>query len=164
VDPGPQVDIKFDFTLNIVRIPESRRSHLMPEEFPPQPPAYIPPPPAASSGLTDTAAAAIAYITIIPAIIFLVLEPYNRKPFIRFHSFQCLLLAAVSIVAHIAIMILGTVLHIIPFLGALMSGLLHLAVTLVVFVAWLMCIIKANKGEWYKLPVIGDIALKQANP
>ena len=35
------------------------------------------------SGLSDNSAAAIAYITIIPAIIFLVLEPYNRKPFVR---------------------------------------------------------------------------------
>jgi uncharacterized membrane protein len=136
----------------------------MPEEFPPQPPASIPPAPTAASGLSDTAAAALAYVTIIPAIIFLILEPYNRKPFIRFHSFQCLLLAAVSIVLHIAIAILGTVLHVIPFLGAMIGLLLHLAVSLVVFIAWIICIIKASQGQWYKLPVIGDIALKQANP
>jgi uncharacterized membrane protein len=137
----------------------------MPEEFPPQPPASsIPPAPTAAAGLSDTAAGALAYVTIIPAIIFLILEPYNRKPFVRFHSFQCLLLAAASIVLHIAISLLGTALHVIPFLGAMIGLLLHLAVSLVIFIAWLMCIIKASKGEWYRLPVIGDIALKQANP
>ena len=42
----------------------------MPEEFPPQPPAYVPPPAPASGGLPPNTAAALAYITIIPAIIF----------------------------------------------------------------------------------------------
>jgi uncharacterized membrane protein len=141
----------------------------MNEEFPPQPPATpVPPPtsaippPAASSGLSDTAAAALAYVTIIPAIIFLVLEPYNRKPFIRFHSIQCLALAAVSIVLHLGVFFLGAALHVIPIMGALMSAGLHLVVTLCIFIAWLMCIIKASQGQWFKLPVIGDFALKQA--
>ena len=44
----------------------------------------------AQRGLSDNSAAAIAYITIIPAIIFLVMEPYNRKPFVRFHAMQCI--------------------------------------------------------------------------
>src|SRR3954452_9966484 len=47
-----------------------------------------------SAGLSDNAAGAIAYVTIIPAIIFLLVEPYNRKRFVRFHAFQCLFLAA----------------------------------------------------------------------
>jgi uncharacterized membrane protein len=136
----------------------------MNEEFPAQPPAApIPPPPTASSGLSDTAAAALSYVTIIPAIIFLVLEPYNRKPFIRFHSIQCLALAAVSIVLHIGVFIIGSVLHVIPIMGAIMGAMLHLIVTLVIFIAWLICIIKASQGQWFKLPVIGDFALKQAN-
>jgi len=32
----------------------------------------------------------VAYITIIPAIIFLVMEPYNKNKFVRFHAFQSL--------------------------------------------------------------------------
>ena len=134
----------------------------MNEEFSAQPPASSVPPPAATSGLSDNAAAALAYVTIIPAIIFLVLEPYNRKPFIRFHSFQCLGLAVVSVVLHIGVFIIGSVLHVIPIMGAILGGILHLLVSLVIFIAWLICIIKASKGEWYKLPVIGDFALKQA--
>ena len=48
----------------------------------------------ARRGLTSNMAGALAYVTIIPAIIFLVMEPYNKDRFIRFHSFQCLFFAA----------------------------------------------------------------------
>jgi len=41
---------------------------------------------AVPDGLTDNNAAGLAYVTIIPAIIFLVVAPYNQKPFIRFHA------------------------------------------------------------------------------
>ena len=43
-------------------------------------PQYTPvPPQAAQTGLSDNTAGALAYITIIPAIIFLVMEPYNKN-------------------------------------------------------------------------------------
>ena len=44
------------------------------------------------SGLTDNAAGAIAYITFIPAIIFLAIPPYNTSPFVRFHAWQSIFL------------------------------------------------------------------------
>ena len=44
------------------------------------------------SGMADNVAGMMAYITIIPAIIFLVTEPYNKNRFVRFHSFQNLFL------------------------------------------------------------------------
>jgi len=140
-----------------------------PADFPPSyaaaqvPPPAAYPPPAASSGLSDNSAAALAYVTIIPAIIFLIIEPYNKIPLVRFHSMQCIGLAVVSVVLQILVSILGGMLHFIPVLGAIVSSLLHLVVFLGIFIAWLMCIIKASKGEWFKLPVIGDFAAKQAN-
>src|SRR5213082_1956486 len=48
----------------------------------------VPPVAAQPGGLSETAAGVIAYITIIPAIIFLVMDPYNRSSFIRFHAWQ----------------------------------------------------------------------------
>jgi uncharacterized membrane protein len=132
----------------------------MSEEFPPQPPVSVPPP-VTSPGLSDTAAAALAYVTVIPAIIFLVVEPYNKKPFIRFHSFQSIALAVIWIAVWIAITIVHTILHFIPLIG-LLFVLVDLAVAAVFFIAWLMCVIKASRGEWFKLPVIGDFALKQS--
>jgi uncharacterized membrane protein len=132
------------------------------EDFPAQPPAApVPPPVSSSSGLSDSAAAAIAYLTIIPAIIFLVLEPYNKKPFVRFHSFQNIALNVVYLAVWIALRIVSAILHIVPLIGFLFL-LVYLAVALCFFIAWLMCIIKASQGQWFKLPVIGDFALKQS--
>lgn len=104
------------------------------------------PPVAPVSGLADNVAGALAYITIIPAIIFLVLEPYNRNPFIRFHAFQCIVLA---ICAFITSMIVA-----VPILG----WLIGLVMTPVWFVAWLVCVIKAYQGKMFKLPILGNFA------
>ncbi len=40
----------------------------------------------ASTGITANVAGALAYFTFIPAIIFLVVDPYKNDKFIRFHS------------------------------------------------------------------------------
>jgi uncharacterized membrane protein len=52
--------------------------------------------------------------------------------------------------------------HFIPGIVLLFS-LIHLAIGLGLFIVWLFVIVKASKGEWYKLPVIGDFAEKQAH-
>ena len=109
------------------------------------------PAPAQSGGLSESAASGLAYITIIPAIIFLVMEPYNKNKNIKFHCFQCLGLAVTSIIA--------SLIFVIPILGWILGPLLHLTV----FVCWIICVIKAFGGGRFKLPVIGDFAEKQAN-
>jgi uncharacterized membrane protein len=108
--------------------------------------------PAQQSGLSEAAAGAIAYLTIIPAIIFLVMEPYNRSSFIRFHSWQSIFLGITAAVVH-------TVLAVIPIIG----WLLLLPVSLAFLALWIFVIIKASKGERYKLPFIGNFAEQQAN-
>ncbi|HEY0785060.1 MAG TPA: hypothetical protein VGD62_04265 [Acidobacteriaceae bacterium] len=128
---------------------------------PPAGAGYPPPPLVAGSGLSNNAASAIAYITIIPAIIFLVLEPYNRIPLVRFHAWQSIALTGAAIVLHIVLTICGLMLHFIPLIGLLLFPI-HMLVSLAIFVAWLICILKASKGEWYKLPVIGEFAASQA--
>jgi uncharacterized membrane protein len=125
----------------------------VPPPDPSSPPPNIPhsPPPVTSSGLSDNSAAALSYVTIIPAIIFLVLEPYNKSKFVRFHAFQSIAFCVVAFALHF-------ILFFIPFLGWVLSLLL----SIVLFVLWIMTILKASKGEWYKLPLIGDFAMKQA--
>jgi uncharacterized membrane protein len=102
------------------------------------------------SGLSDNAAGALAYVTIIPAIIFLIVEPYNKNSYIRFHSWQSIFLG----IAAFAI----SFINIIPILGQI----IFLIGMLVLFVAWLIVLLKALKGERYKLPFIGNLAEKQA--
>jgi uncharacterized membrane protein len=110
---------------------------------------------ATQSGLTDNAAAAIAYLTFIPAIIFLVLEPYSKRPFVRFHAMQCIGLTIASVVLHFGIAMLVFILHGLTFM---LSSL----VSLVFFILWILCIVSAAQGKWFKVPVIGDFAQKQA--
>jgi uncharacterized membrane protein len=129
---------------------------------PPAPQYAVQPAATASSGLSDTAAAAISYITIIPAILFLVIEPYNKKPFVKFHCFQSIGLCVAWFAIWIAVTILQIVLHFIPLIGFLFV-ILHLCIGLGFFIIWIIAILKASKGEWYKIPFIGDFALKQAN-
>ncbi len=103
------------------------------------------------SGLSETAAGVVAYITIIPAIIFLVMEPYNRSSFIRFHAWQ-------SIFFGITVAIVFVVLGVIPILG----WILMFPVGLALFIFWIFVMIKASKGEHYKIPFIGNFAEQAA--
>ena len=117
---------------------------------------------APAQGMSDNVAGMLAYITIIPSIIFLVMEPYNRNRFIRFHAWQNIFLFGAWIVCWIGLMILSMVLAFIPFLGHLLMFLLWMAFGIGIFVAWIVCLIKANQGQMWKLPVIGALAEKQA--
>jgi uncharacterized membrane protein len=131
--------------------------------YPPPPPpppgytqtAYPPPPqpgyvPAAGAGLSDTAASALAYVTFIPAIIFLVLAPYNEKPVIKFHAIQELGLTIVGIILRIF--------WVIPVFGWIIGFIGEIAL----LVVWILCIVKASQGGAFKLPVIGDFAAQQS--
>ena len=110
------------------------------------------------SGLSDNAAGGLAYITIIPAIIFLIVEPFNRNSFVRFHAWQCIFLTIGCIVIEVAL----TFLTHLPFLG-FMTLLIWPLVGLAFFIVWILALIKAFNGQRFKLPIIGDLAEKQAN-
>ena len=107
--------------------------------------------------LPEKVAGAVAYF-LVPAIVFLLAEPYSKNRFVRFHSFQCLFFALAVFAIHIALSILTVV----PFV-ALVTLPLHLLVSLGAFVLWIVLLLKANQGQMYKLPIIGDLAEKQAN-
>jgi len=122
------------------------------------PSAGSPSPSAGASGLTDNVAGMLAYVTIIPAIIFLVLEPYNRNRFIRFHSFQCIFATVAWTVLWIALGIIGQI----PVLGWA-TLLLWPIIGLGGLIVWILLLLKAYQGQKFKLPVIGDLSEKQAN-
>lgn len=100
-------------------------------------------------------AGAVAYCTIVPAIIFLLLEPYKSDRFVRFHSLQCLGLWLSLFVVGFAMWIVGSVLGIIPMLAML---LLSTLIVLAAVVTWGLLIVKALLGESFKLPWIGELA------
>ncbi len=108
--------------------------------------------------LPENIAGALAYFTLIPAIVFLVLEPYNKNRFVRFHSIQCVLLCGAEILAAIALKLASVVLFIIPVLGPLLVLLVSMVVGLAVVVIWLVLVVKAFQGEMFKIPWLGDFA------
>jgi uncharacterized membrane protein len=113
---------------------------------------------APAQGMADNVAGMLAYITIIPAIVFLLVAPYNRNRFIRFHAWQNIFFVIAWTVLWIALSIF---VHI-PFLGWL-SVLIWPLIGLAGFILWIVLLLKANQGQMYKLPIIGDLAEKQAN-
>jgi uncharacterized membrane protein len=123
-------------------------------------PPYTPIPPQSSQppqssaqggGLSDNAAGALAYVTIIPAIIFLIVEPYNRKSFVRFHSWQSIFLCIAAFVVHL-------VLTLIPVIGWILVPFVSLGFLII----WIIVVLKALKGERFGLPLIGKYAAQQA--
>ena len=114
-------------------------------------PQYTPvPPQSAQAGLSDNTAGALAYVTFIPAIIFLVIEPYKNSSFVRFHAWQCIFL-------YIVLFVIGFV-NVVPILGQIVFLIAFVGVA----VMWVMALIKALKGERWEVPVIGKYAAKQA--
>jgi uncharacterized membrane protein len=111
----------------------------------------------AGAGLADNVAGMLAYVTFIPAIIFLVTPPYNQSRFVRFHSYQSIFFS----VAIFGIQVALSILTVVPFL-IFITGPLHLLVALGALIIWIMLLLKANQGQMFKLPVIGDLAEKQA--
>ena len=113
---------------------------------------------AANTGLSDDAASGLAYLTFIPAIIFLVVAPYNTNPKVKFHAWQSIFLGA----AWVGVWIISMVLAFIPVAGWIILPLFHLVAALLLFILWLIAIIKAFQGGKFVIPIIGALAQKQA--
>jgi uncharacterized membrane protein len=117
-------------------------------------------PEATQSGISDNAAGALAYFTFIPAIIFLVVAPYNTNPYVRFHAWQSILLNIGAFCINIVLAIVLSVgMFFLPFfVHRLIWGLIELGWLLV----WIVCVYSAFNGNLFRLPFIGGFAAKQA--
>jgi len=72
------------------------------------------------TGLSDNSAGALAYVTFIPAIVFLAMPPYNQSPYVRFHAWQSIFLFVAWIVLWIAmVQALNGKRFMVPIIGAL---------------------------------------------
>ena len=125
-------------------------------------------------GMDGNLAAALGYPIGIIAIISLIMEKENR--FVKFHALQSLLLHVAFIVVAIAVWIIGIVLLIAGMAasaatnsgaGVGLMGLLSMLIWLAFFVTYvgvlIFAAVKAYGGNYFKLPVIGNMAEKFAN-
>ena len=113
---------------------------------------------ASSSGMASNVAGALAYFTIIPAILFIVLEQFKNDKFVRFHAFQSLFFQVGIFVCWIPIVIVGWI----PIIGWLILLLGMLCLGLGGFACWAFMVFKAFNNEKFELPVLGKIAAEQA--
>ncbi len=112
----------------------------------------------AAQSLPDNVAGALAYVTPIPAIIFLLIDPFKTIRFVRFHSLQSIVFCLTAFVFQFAIMIVSVVLS---FVGVgFIIGLLSTLISLGIFVLWIILVIKAYQGQEFQLPVISGLAAK----
>ena len=111
------------------------------------------------SGLSDNAAGGIAYITIIPAIVFLILPPYKSSSYVRFHAWQSIFFYVAWAVVHILV---GVVQNLVPSVVFLTMTLWQF-VDLAFFVVLVIVFVNAFNGHRFKLPLIGGLAEKQAD-
>jgi uncharacterized membrane protein len=116
-----------------------------------------PPPPQVASVLQDKLAAALCYVTFIPAILALVIEPYRRRRFVRFHSFQSIFFFGATVVVLLALGLLSPII-----LGHLVTLLLLMLFALGWSILWLVLVAKALQGEYFMLPQMGSRALQWA--
>jgi len=118
-------------------------------------------PVATGGGMTDNVAAALAYIWII-AIVFLLIEPYNKKRFVRFHCFQSLFFAVAWVVLWIFLHIVFGILLSVTGLFGFIAVPLYLLIGLGGFILWIFLLFQAYNNKEYKLPFIGNLAAQQA--
>ncbi|MEK6322640.1 MAG: DUF4870 domain-containing protein [Acidobacteriota bacterium] len=108
----------------------------------------------------------ICCVNLITSIIWLASEPKENR-FLRFHALQSLFLTGIGIVVWIIFAFLGVGMAFSSSssVGAAGSGLLSLVqllIFLILLVVHILCMVKAYQGQMWKLPVIGDIAEKNA--
>lgn len=114
--------------------------------------------------LPKNIAGALAYFTLVPAIVFLLVDPYRKSRFVRFHAVQCLLVWLVGAVVALALRVLGMAVFLIPVLGPLLVVIASAAIMLAAFLLWLVLIIKALQGEMFGLPWLGPVARQHSDP
>lgn len=103
-----------------------------------------------SVGVEPNIAGLLSYaFGFISGIIIFLIEKESR--FVKFHAMQSMILS-------VALFIFFSIVNLIPIIGLIIS-LLFVPIGIIL---WVFMMYKAYKGEWFKLPVIGDFSMQQA--
>ncbi|MFC2062907.1 DUF4870 domain-containing protein [Chloroflexota bacterium] len=99
-----------------------------------------------TTGLEPNVAGLLCYLGAwITGIIFFIIE--QKSKFVRFHALQ-------SIVTFGGLAVVGAILGWIPLVGSFFGA----AVGILAFILWILLMVKAYHGEWYKVPLAGRVA------
>lgn len=110
--------------------------------------------PGSQSGAQKNVSALLCYVLgWITGIIFLVIE---KDRFVRFHAMQSIFAFGGLTIVSIVISVLRSLLWRVGLVFSLVSTL----ISILSLVIWILMMIKAYQGQWYKLPLVGDMAEK----
>lgn len=99
-----------------------------------------------STGLEVNIAGVLCYlIPFLSGLVLLFLEKNSR--FVKFHAMQAVLTFGALFAAYY-------IADIIP----LIDGLIQFVIRFTGFVLWILLMVKAYGREWYRIPVIGEMA------
>jgi uncharacterized membrane protein len=115
------------------------------------------------SGVSDGIACALAYITIFPAIVLLILPSFNKRADVRFHARQSIFLnAALSLVSYGVTLFLGFA----ALVGSGASMNLYFSLTWTIRIACLLalvlCAVQVARGKTLRLWLLSRLAERQA--
>ena len=103
-----------------------------------------------STGLDENVAGLLCYVLgWVSGLVFFFIEEKNK--FVRFHALQSIIVFGVLLLA-------GLIIGWIPFIGWVIAWL----ISVLAIVLWILLMIKAYKGEKFKLPWAGNLAEKNA--
>jgi uncharacterized membrane protein len=112
-----------------------------------------------TAGMEENVAGLLSYILgWITGLIFFLID---KRPFVRFHAAQSILLSIAVFVVYFAVAV-GFGLFRVIGLG-FFALFLYPIIGLLVFVVWIFMMYKAYMHEKYALPIIGGIAESMAN-
>jgi uncharacterized membrane protein len=104
--------------------------------------------------LADRTVAALAYLTLLPAAVLLLIPAYRRRAFVRFHAWQSVLLWGAFCLLTIVSLFLSNI------AAALVFLLFGILAVLAMFFLWMVLSLKAWQGERFELPLFGDLATR----
>jgi len=102
----------------------------------------------------DRGLAALAYLTLVPAVVLLFLPSYRHSTFVRFHAWQSVLLWGAFCLLSIVSLFLSNVTAAMAFL------LFGILASLAMFFLWVVLSLKAWQGELFELPLFGRLAAR----
>ena len=123
-----------------------------------------------STGLDENIAALLAYVFgWVSGLVFFLMEKDSKL--VRFHAMQSILFCVVVAVLGIALwvvtflfLLVGAMLpDIMGSLLALLGTFIWLVFSVALLIAWILCLVRAYQGQFFKLPVIGNMAEKIVN-
>jgi uncharacterized membrane protein len=100
----------------------------------------------------ERAAAAVAYLTFVPAAVILFLPVFRGNRFVRFHAWQSILLWGAFFVLTLAALLLSNV------AAAMFFLLFGILASLAMLFLWIVLSLKAWEGERFELPLFGTLA------